>query len=85
MNHPLDEILLEFLSTSDAVAQRLDVTRTTLSCALFNDGKRLAAIRKGSDIGVGRLRAAILDLHKIAERGHLPPRSEWGGKRRKPA
>lgn len=59
----IDPRLAAFIARCDALAKRLDISRSTLSHRLFKDVKRIDAIAGGgSDIGIGRLSAAERDL-----------------------
>jgi hypothetical protein len=49
----------DFLDLCDAAALALGIREATLSTRMLGDGKRLAAIRRGKDIGVRRLEAAV--------------------------
>jgi hypothetical protein len=61
----VDPRILAFISRCDALANRLRISRTTLSTRILFDGKRLDSIASGaSDIGVGRLARAENDLSK---------------------
>lgn len=57
-----------FLRDCDAVAQRRCLKRSTVSTAIFRDGKRLDQLARGdSDIGVLRLERAKADLAKFGD------------------
>lgn len=59
----LDPRLAAFLVRCDTLADRLSVSRATLSSRLLMDGKRLDDIASGrSDIGIRRLSRAERDL-----------------------
>ncbi|MDP8249599.1 hypothetical protein [Pseudochrobactrum saccharolyticum] len=61
-----------FLSLIDEYCASVKLAEATVSSRLFNDGKRIASIRAGSDIGVRRLNAAIWWLSE-----HWPPETNW--------
>ena len=48
-----------FLRLVEAYCTATGVAEATLSSRLFNDGKRIAQIRAGSDVGVRRLDRAM--------------------------
>jgi hypothetical protein len=52
--------LRNILSLADAYATATDVREVTLSHRLFGDSKKLAALRNGADMTVGRFNAALL-------------------------
>lgn len=59
----VDPRLAAFIGRCDRLAERLFVSRATLSLRLLRDGKRLDDIASGrSDIGVQRLSRAERDL-----------------------
>lgn len=47
------------LEVADEYGRAAKVEEKTISSRVFNDGKKLAAIRGGSDITVGRYNAAL--------------------------
>lgn len=53
------ENIASFLILIERFCQAARIAEATLSSRLFNDGKRIAALRNGSDIGVLRLGRAI--------------------------
>lgn len=67
--------LTAFFIVADRYSEALHLAEATLSSKIFNDGKRLAAIRRGADVGVRRLESALYwlsdnwpdDLHWPAE------------------
>ncbi len=61
-----------FFSVADKYSEASRLAEATLSSKIFNDGKRLAAIRNGSDVGVRRLEAATLWLSN-----HWPENLDW--------
>ena len=64
----LDPRLAAFIERCNAVAAARDITRSTLSTKLFNDGKRLDEIASGaSDVGIGRLARAERALATLEE------------------
>ena len=59
----IDPRLAAFISRCDLLAERLSVSRATLSSRILLDGKRLDDIASGrSDIGIRRLSRAERDL-----------------------
>jgi len=67
------------MNSVDAFLALIDIYRTstglaeaTVSSRLFNDGKRIASIRDGSDIGVRRLSTA---MNWISD--NWPPDANW--------
>ena len=60
---PIDPRVSAFIARCDSVAERLRISRSTLSTRLLFDGKRLDSLAAGaSDIGVRRLGKAERDL-----------------------
>ena len=56
----------DFIARCDALAKRLDITRSALSNRLLFDSRRLDAIAKdGKDIGVRRMETALADLARM--------------------
>lgn len=49
----------DLLALSDSFCSATGIAETTLSSRIFNDGKRLTAVRGGADIGVRRLERAL--------------------------
>lgn len=49
----------DFLRLVDAVAEATGLTDTTLSSRIFNDGKKIAAMRGGATITVRRMSDAV--------------------------
>lgn len=47
------------LTVADAYKDAIGIEDTTVSARVFNDGKKLTALRNGADITVGRFNAAI--------------------------
>jgi hypothetical protein len=47
------------LSVIDAYKSALGIDDTTVSSRVFDDGKKIAALRTGADITVGRFNSAI--------------------------
>lgn len=60
------------LTVADEYSRAANVEDKTVSSRVFNDGKKLSAIRCGSDITVGRYNAA---LSWFAE--NWPDGAEW--------
>jgi hypothetical protein len=61
-----------FLVLVDAFRKATDLSDTTLSSRVFDDSKKIAALRAGRDIQVRRLEAAV---RWLAE--HWPKEAEW--------
>lgn len=61
-----------FLVLVDSYGASAGVAEATVSSRLFNDGKRIASIRRGSDVGVRRLRVALEWLSD-----HWPEGAAW--------
>lgn len=61
-----------FLALVDRYGAFAGVAEATVSSRLFNDGKRIASIRRGSDVGVRRLLVALEWLSD-----HWPDDAEW--------
>ncbi len=59
-NTPLD--LARFLKRADVYARRVGRARSSVSLALFNDGRRLDEIHSGGDIGIRRMAQATATL-----------------------
>lgn len=53
------EIIDTLLLVSDAFCASTGIAEATLSSRVFNDGKRLAAVRAGKDIGARRVERAM--------------------------
>ena len=51
--------IAHLLSVADAYKAALGIEDTTVSARVFNDSKKLASLRSGSDITVGRFNAAM--------------------------
>jgi hypothetical protein len=49
----------QLLTVIEAFCAGADIAEATLSSRLFSDGKRIAGIRRGSDIGVRRFGEAM--------------------------
>ena len=49
----------ELLSIADAYAAATGVSDTTISSRVFDDGKKLSALREGKDISVRRANSAL--------------------------
>jgi len=62
------------LKVIDTYIKTSGVKDVTLSFWMFNDSKKLAALRAGSDITVGRYNAAMAWLS-----GKWPEGAEWPG------
>lgn len=62
----------DLLKLSDRYCAATSVAETTLSSRIFNDGKRLTAVRMGADIGARRLEKALEWLS-----AHWPQAVEW--------
>lgn len=54
-----------FLGLVEEFRQVRALTETTVSGMLFNDGKRIGAIRDGSDVGTRRLDKAERELRTL--------------------
>lgn len=70
----------QFLQIVDRFAAAHGISDATLSTRLFNDGKRVAAIREGRDVGARRIDRALLYM---VER--WPPGAEWPASVPRPA
>jgi hypothetical protein len=66
------EHLNSFLLVVETYCAATRQAEATLSSRMLSDGKRLSAIRKGSDIGVRRLRQAMQWLSD-----NWPPDAVW--------
>lgn len=55
----------EFLNRCDAYAAKRDIGDARLSTLIFNDGKRIGALRAGGDIGVKTLARAVDALAEL--------------------
>ncbi|HTO29628.1 MAG TPA: hypothetical protein VL202_00390 [Pararhizobium sp.] len=62
----------DLLMLSDAFCSATGLAETTLSSKIFNDGKRIAAVRSGKDVGVRRLERGIIWLSE-----NWPTGAEW--------
>lgn len=51
--------IAHLLSVADAYKAALGIEDTTVSARVFNDSKKLTALRSGADITVGRFNAAM--------------------------
>lgn len=51
--------IAHLLSVADAYKSALDIEDTTVSARVFNDSKKLSALRSGADITVGRFNSAM--------------------------
>lgn len=51
--------IADLLSLADAYKSALGIEDTTVSARVFNDSKKLGAMRCGADITVGRLNSAL--------------------------
>lgn len=60
------------LSVADAYKRALKLEDVTVSARVFSDSKKLGALRRGSDITVGRFNAA---LHWFSE--NWPEKARW--------
>lgn len=69
-----------FFIVADRYGEASRLAEATLSSKIFNDGKRLAAIRNGADVGVRRLEAATCWLSN-----HWPEDLEWPNSVYRPA
>lgn len=54
----LPMVIQTFLNRCDEVATKRRISRARLSTLIFKDGKRLAALHNGSDVGVQTLERA---------------------------
>jgi hypothetical protein len=70
----------DLLKLSDCFCAATGIAETTLSSRIFNDGKRLTAVRGGADIGARRLERAIEWLS-----AHWPSDTAWPDGVRRPA
>ncbi|AMM86786.1 hypothetical protein FF124_14815 [Martelella lutilitoris] len=66
------DTMASFFSLVERFCEAERIAEATLSSRLFNDGKRIAALRSGRDIGVLRLARAVAWLSE-----HWPDRAEW--------
>lgn len=55
----------EFLKRCDAYCTARGISAARLSTILFNDGKKLTAVREGADVGSRRLERALVDLGQL--------------------
>ncbi len=61
-----------FFTIADRYSEATRLAEATLSSKIFNDGKRLTAIRNGADVGVRRLEIATTWLSN-----HWPDDLDW--------
>jgi hypothetical protein len=64
--------LEHFFLLVEAYCSATGAAEATLSGKIFSDGKRIAAIRNGSDVGVRRMAIAICWFSE-----HWPEGAEW--------
>ena len=51
--------IADLLSVADAYKTGLGIEDTTVSARVFNDSKKLSALRAGADITIGRFNSAL--------------------------
>lgn len=54
-----DRLRRELLTVADAYCEAKDLSLSRVSTLIFNDGKRLTAIREGKDLYTGRFEQAL--------------------------
>lgn len=69
----------DLLTLSDTFCAAHGIAETTLSSRIFNDGKRISAVRAGADIGARRLERAVEWLS-----AHWPESAPWPDHVRRP-
>lgn len=62
----------QFLTTVDAYAQATGLAEATVATRLFNDGKGIARLREGRDIGVRKLEEKLAWLS-----ANWPDGADW--------
>lgn len=67
--------IANLLALADAYAEAAQVNTTTVSWRVFNDSKKLKAIREGADIQVGRFEGAVQWFSDNWPEGHAWPES----------
>lgn len=66
------QTLAAFFTVVDKYSEASHLAEATLSSKIFNDGKRLASIRRGADVGVRRIELAFMWLSV-----HWPDNIDW--------
>lgn len=69
----------DLLTLSETYCSAHGIAETTLSSRIFNDGKRISAVRAGADIGARRLERAVEWLAV-----HWPDTTPWPEDIRRP-
>lgn len=64
--------IAHLLAVADAYKKALGIEDSTVSSRVFSDGKKLEALRTGSDITVGRYNAALIWFSE-----HWPEGAVW--------
>lgn len=76
----------QLISLLDEYQRVTDLTDSTVSTHVFNDGKKLGAIRSGGDLSTGRYQRVLQHLSNIwPEQAHWPANIERPPAERKAA
>lgn len=73
-------MISSFLVLVEAYCRAAGIAEATLSSRVFRDGKRLAQIREGADVGARRLEAAVRWLSE-----NWPAEFDWPSEIERPA